>query len=261
MDYNLVEKCDYKEHEIKVFYDECADSPRNWDNVATMACWHRGYRKLGDVSTNDYKEPVDYLRYLVRSYVPEKEIVDWAYKNGKEEKDTIRLKYNRSTREWEVLEYLRYGVPGLFMSDPYWDVQHSNPCKDDLAYCIIDDLTDSHCMELLEKYLFILPLSFYEHSAVKLYAGSPCCQWDSGYVGFAYVERKKYAHEKNFEEWAEKCIDAECKIYTQHLNGWVYSFTVTNEEGEVVDSCGGFYDSTDEAVDYAKESIDAMTAA
>lgn len=33
---------------LKIFPDEMPESPREWDNVGTMACWHNRY-KLGDV--------------------------------------------------------------------------------------------------------------------------------------------------------------------------------------------------------------------
>ena len=32
---------------LKIEQDDCAESPREWDNVATMVCWHRNY-SLGD---------------------------------------------------------------------------------------------------------------------------------------------------------------------------------------------------------------------
>lgn len=45
---------DYK---VRMFYDESPESPREWDNVTTMICFHRNY-KLGDrnnpFSGNDF---------------------------------------------------------------------------------------------------------------------------------------------------------------------------------------------------------------
>lgn len=263
---NHVENYDYKGYQIEIFYDECPDSPRNWDNVFTIACWHRDYHKLGDVDSREYKNPEDYLRHLVRMHVPESEVVKWAHTNGKTEKNTIRLKYNRSTREWDLHVYCRYGVPGLFMSDPYWDVQGSFATKEGAYEDIMYIIHENACMELLEKYLYIVPISVYEHSAIKIYAGSPCCQWDSGQVGFAYVVRKDYASEKNFEEWADKCIDGECETYTRYLNGWVYGLVITklDEEGEMtneeVENGWGFYEDSDKMEDYAKKLIDDLVA-
>ena len=36
---------------IRIFPDDCGDSPRNWDNLGTMVCFHKRY-DLGD--ENDY---------------------------------------------------------------------------------------------------------------------------------------------------------------------------------------------------------------
>jgi hypothetical protein len=42
----------YKNHLIKIEYDECHESPREWDNLGTMVCFHRNYI-LGDETDLD----------------------------------------------------------------------------------------------------------------------------------------------------------------------------------------------------------------
>lgn len=42
-----VETIDYKGHKIEIHYDTDAESPRDWDNVGVMVCWHSRYN-LGD---------------------------------------------------------------------------------------------------------------------------------------------------------------------------------------------------------------------
>lgn len=47
--------CEKYEHEgvpIEIYLDDEPDSPRNWSNVGTMVCWHRGY-DLGDRGLTD----------------------------------------------------------------------------------------------------------------------------------------------------------------------------------------------------------------
>ena len=41
-------------YKLEVFRDEYAESPRMWDNLGTMVCWHRRY-SLGD--KHDYEDP------------------------------------------------------------------------------------------------------------------------------------------------------------------------------------------------------------
>jgi hypothetical protein len=46
-------------------------------------------------------------------------------------------------------------------------------------------------------------------------------------------------------ETIAEAIDAELVEYTKWVNGDVYAFTLYDENGEQVDSCGGFFDIED----------------
>lgn len=51
-----IEKKIIGKYRIEIFYDEFGDSPRNWDNLGTMICFHNRYT-LGDkhdYDTDDY---------------------------------------------------------------------------------------------------------------------------------------------------------------------------------------------------------------
>lgn len=54
-----------KVHQIIISQDECAESPRVWDNLGTMVCWHRNYN-LGDEQPYEY--PSDHRERLARRY-------------------------------------------------------------------------------------------------------------------------------------------------------------------------------------------------
>lgn len=41
--------------------DDCQESPRDWDNLGTMVCWHRDY-DLGD--ENDFDNPTEFKEWL-----------------------------------------------------------------------------------------------------------------------------------------------------------------------------------------------------
>lgn len=43
----MVHEEDYKGYTIKIYHDEDAESPRDWDNLGEMVCFHRRYN-LGD---------------------------------------------------------------------------------------------------------------------------------------------------------------------------------------------------------------------
>ncbi len=44
-------------YELRIYRDEHADSPREWENMGKMVCWHRRYT-LGD--KHDYDSPQDF---------------------------------------------------------------------------------------------------------------------------------------------------------------------------------------------------------
>lgn len=57
--------------------EDQGDSPRDWDNLGTMACWHRGYN-LGDIQPEE--SPVDHRIRLVEilDLIPESYFDDWG---------------------------------------------------------------------------------------------------------------------------------------------------------------------------------------
>lgn len=49
---------------LKIWRDDSADSPRSWDNLGTMVCWHKRY-SLGD--RHDFETPQDFLDWAKRA--------------------------------------------------------------------------------------------------------------------------------------------------------------------------------------------------
>jgi len=49
---------------VKIYYDEDPMSPREWDNLGTMVCWHRRYNLGDDQAPRDY----DSVQDLIESY-------------------------------------------------------------------------------------------------------------------------------------------------------------------------------------------------
>ena len=52
---------EYKGIEVKIYRDEYPESPREWDNLGTMVCWHNRY-ELGD--KHDFDTPEDFEEWL-----------------------------------------------------------------------------------------------------------------------------------------------------------------------------------------------------
>jgi len=96
----------------------------------------------------------------------------------------------------------------------------------------------------------ILPLYLYDHSGITISTSPFSCGWDSGQVGLIYMDKKTLLSEapgkpkiltKQAKEWALKYLERDVEIYDQYITGEVYRYEITDDEGEVVESCGGMY--------------------
>lgn len=61
-----IETHQYRDHTINVHQDSDSESPREWDNLGKMACWHRRHT-LGDEQPSE--TPEEYLKGLARECV------------------------------------------------------------------------------------------------------------------------------------------------------------------------------------------------
>ncbi len=101
-----------------------------------------------------------------------------------------------------------------------------------------------------EDAAIIKKLFLYDHSGLTISTSPFSCPWDSGQVGFVIVTKKAIRAEYNAKRVtkklitkAEKILDGEVKTYNMDLRGDVYGFACFDENGEVTDSCEGFYGS------------------
>jgi hypothetical protein len=118
-----------------------------------------------------------------------------------------------------------------------------------------------------EGALMVLPVHGYDHGGLVLRAGSRAGQfgdpWDSGVAGLAYVTPQNWKDTQGTtwtggeadQEQARKLIESDVDTYTQYLNGEVYGYTITDSDGEEVDSCWGYY-----GLDYVTSEAAAIAA-
>lgn len=100
----------------------------------------------------------------------------------------------------------------------------------------------------LPKGSVVLPLYLYDHSGITMKTTPFSCQWDSGQVGFIYVTpvqiRNEFGVKRITKKLIEKCksiLVSEVATYDAYISGDVWVVTEKDENGEVVDSCGGYY--------------------
>ena len=185
--------------------DQFPEDPRSWDNIGTMLCCHREYQ-LGDCNSN--RDTELQLAEICRKYGKNDEEID----------------------EMTFAEEVRF---------------------------ILD-----------QDNIYGLPLYITDHSGISMQTYR-FDAWDSSFVGLIFVEKDFYLAQtclKDEEGWKEKAketLKSEIEIYSDFLEGNVYQWTLyepvvvirqsmdgkelsrkIDEEGEMVDSMGGFYGPT-----------------
>lgn len=105
------------------------------------------------------------------------------------------------------------------------------------------------------EYIFLkntvhLPLYFYEHSGITISTTPYSCRWDSGKLGFIYTTderiRENYMVKKVTKALklrALEHLEAEVEEFRKYVEGEIYRFEILDEDGEVLDTCGGFLGS------------------
>jgi len=116
------------------------------------------------------------------------------------------------------------------------------------------------------KVLMIKPLYLYDHSGITISTSSFSCQWDSGQVGWVFIDEKTYksicGEVEYTDEKLECIIKSEVSNYDQYLTGDVYGYKIFKvetcdkgcEHEDELDSCWGYY-GEDECMD---EGISVM---
>lgn len=111
----------------------------------------------------------------------------------------------------------------------------------------------------------VLPVYRYEHGGVAYNTTGFSCPWDSGQVGWIVAYRDDVLDAWGFKRRTKKamktvlaCLVAEMEELPQWANGDVYGYQITNDSGDIVDSCYGYF-GHDTAEQAAKEAIVYLT--
>ena len=111
------------------------------------------------------------------------------------------------------------------------------------------------------KNVIALPLYLYDHGGVTISTVPFSCSWDSGQVGYIYINKDKVRKEFNVKRISQKLktqvletLVDEVKDYDYYIRGEVYCYQIDNEDN---DSCFGYY-GEEEAIRGAKETIDYL---
>jgi len=131
-----------------------------------------------------------------------------------------------------------------------------------IAYCsdrytlgtehVSRDRLDEIAQGIEDGSLIGLPVFAYVHSGATISTSPFSCPWDSGQCGFVYCKASdaedNWAGDPHFRANALRVLSGEVKTFDQYLRGDVYGYVIEDKDGDVVDSCWGFY-----GIEYAEE--------
>ena len=209
-----------KEFLLSIVMDEDAMSPRDWDNVGTMCCWHRRY-DLGD--KHEFSDGTDLLLTLATGLSA----------NDREDAETIWWDEHDETEPYDNPEdWSKKEVFGLINEKyailPLWLYDHSGITMScgDRSYpynCPFDSGQVG--------WIFVSKEKAFKEFGTRDDAGNPLP-----------------LTEENWREEAEKRLETEVDVFNHYITGNVFDYKIyeigeSGEVGEIIDSCYGFYGS------------------
>lgn len=221
---NVFKMAKNEEVTLKVVYDDCGESPRDWDNLGKMVCWHSRH-SLGD--KHDHADTDDLFKSLLRD-VMDKKLMKRIILHVKQGKcENLKLAYNRSSKEWELMtksascvsytpisedmtreekitNMVNYHVKNVQKAlGPKWYTEYTFPApidfeSDVLLDSIMEFVDAKDIVDFVKEYYTILPLYLYDHSGLTMNTSGFSCRWDSGQVGWIYCSHERCEKETGY---------------------------------------------------------------
>ena len=125
--------------------------------------------------------------------------------------------------------------------------KHSFSSPEDLS----EFLTDN------EKNIVYLPIYIYDHGNITIKSSPFSCQWDSGKIGYIYAYKDKLL-EAGFkdDDAMINYLESEIKTYDDYIQGNCYGYSISNDDNEILDSCGGYLGAFSYVEKEAKNNAD-----
>lgn len=99
-----------------------------------------------------------------------------------------------------------------------------------------------------DKSLIVLFVYKYEHSGISFSTAPFSCSFDSGLAGLIWVSKEKVRElfcvkriSKKLRNTVEESLRKEIETYNLFANNEGVGFRIEDEDGYVIDSCGGFF--------------------
>ena len=186
----------------------------------------------------------------------------------------VQVQYDdwaESPREWNNLwTILTWSGYNSIDENPYYDFEEflsDNLTEKQIANLYKGEPSTKEFFERIEKRFYnlgylVAPISKYKHGQVS-YSAGVSQGWDARVAGVAMVnindikkEYKTTVLSKGLKEKIYGILDSELDTYNSWANGDVYTVSLMDFEGDVVDSLGGIYENEGKMI---QEFIDYWT--
>lgn len=112
-----------------------------------------------------------------------------------------------------------------------------------------EEETRKKMIEFVKENYIILPVYLYDHSGLIMNTKGFVCPWDSGQVGFIYVDKNKIKKEFEWKNLSPKrksivedMLRGEVEAFNHYINGEIYTCSIEDDNGNNIETCcGGFY--------------------
>jgi len=155
----------------------------------------------------------------------------------------------------EIKTIERNGYTLRILTDDHPDSPENWDNLGQIAYCssrytlgteaVSNDRLDEIAAGIEDGSLIGLPVYAYVHSGATISTSPFYCPWDSGQSGFVYCKASdaedEWAGDSHFRANALRVLRGEVETFDQYLRGDVYGYTITDKDGDEVDSCWGFF--------------------
>jgi hypothetical protein len=227
---------EYRGYTINLYPDGDVESPREWDNLTTLAFFTSNLR-----GCSDGKEHHDELGELLADLLWE--MYQDKYHGVSPSKVRFkRLRYDYVLKDGRRVDEHKWLDSFVEWDDFEYDLRHG--CK----------YATRKALHMLKDYIWIESIKVYEHSgyALSFYSWRGRLpqghyEFDTYIGGVAYMKLDKLRQEYNTKRLtkqvmarAEKCAEAELETFNMWLNGDCQYYEIVDPDGEEKDSCGGY---------------------
>lgn len=178
-----------------ILQDTSPDNPRDsyyQENLGNMVCWHSRYN-LGD--KHIWSEPIDFARDLAETHSSWSELLQYI-KDGHTKDlrlvpdgEGYQLQFKAlsfNDNRWANMEGFKF--PADFSDSVAIDRLVWDSCEGTFSD-VLEEMYTPELIGLCKSKVAILPLYLYDHSGLAMSTSDFGDRWDSGCVGFIYMDK------------------------------------------------------------------------